>query len=81
MPDAEFGHVVLVHEDHVAPAEHAPVAVVQVINGCVVLAVAPDRRKPQAARLALAVLRKAIENHELRAPGRRVPYPLSWRKR
>ncbi|MCY1222309.1 hypothetical protein D9M72_343990 [compost metagenome] len=82
MLQASRGQVGGMHEQHVAPPEHAAVAVVQRIDGGVVLVMAADRHQTQhVVAMDLPVFVQAFEHVELGLARGRFPFALGRRQR
>ena len=76
------GQILLADEQHVAPPEHAAVAVVEAVDGRVVLVMAAQRGQLQHIRPGhRRVLRQPVEGDELRLAGFGVPDPLGRAQR
>ena len=63
-------------EQHVAPPDDAAIAVVERVDGGVVLIVGAQRRQPEDPRDVRAVLGETIGDHEVGLGGRRLPDAL-----
>jgi len=73
-------HVGFIHEHDHAAAEHAPIAVVETVNRCIVLVVASQCREPEHCRVRdWGVFVDPMKDQKIGAAGGGVPDPLAWR--